>query len=1117
MNRILAFALLITVAACQQNSDTYFKKLSSNHTNITFSNDLTVTDTFNAIEFEYIYNGGGVGAGDFNGDGLTDLYFSGNQVSSRLYLNQGNMQFEDITEQAGVGTDVWCTGVAVSDINEDGRPDIYVSVAGKVPPEQRKNLLFINQGTDENGIPTFVEKAAEFGLDDDGYSTQAAFFDYDLDGDNDMYLLTNALEKFNRNNLRPKRTEGEAESTDRLYRNNGDGTFTDVSAEAGILIEGYGLGVAISDLNFDGLPDVYAANDFLSNDLIWVNQGNGTFVNKAADYLKHQTHNGMGTDIADINNDQLPDIAVLDMLPEGNYREKIMLPKVNHNIFLQKRDLGYQDQYMRNTLQLHRGMLPDGSPRFSEIGQLAGLAATDWSWSVLFADYDNDGWKDAYITNGYRKDVTNLDYISYSSSDQMFGTAESKKQRAYNSLSELPDVKIKNYLFHNQLADSTATDLFKNVADEWGLGDVSFSNGAVYADLDQDGDLDLVVNNIDEPAFVYENKTTDRTQQHNYLRIHLQENSPNVSAYNAKVLVYAGDKALSQEFSPFRGYKSTVEEVMHFGLGAKTEVDSVVVYWLDGQVTKQSQVDVNQIITLSYNQSAANRLFQPVPATTAPLVQNLDSKATGIDYTHAQHDFIDFNTIRTMPHMLSKNGPPLTTGDINGDGLEDFFVGGNIDQPGTFFIQNQNGQFAKVELPFDAERQDNDALFFDADGDADLDLYVVSGGNHLRTATEMYQDRLYLNDGAGNFTPSSGLPKMYTSGAVVRAADVDGDGDQDLFVGGRVEAGNYPLSPRSYLLLNEGGRFSDQTPETLQRIGMVRDARWTDFDGNGEKDLLLVGEWMPITFFKNRNGQLEKFTPTIEAENGEVIAHTNGWWFHANAADLDRDGDEDYILGNLGHNSKLHASQKKPLQLLAHDFDENGAIDPLLVAYRQGEQYVMHQRDVLIDQIPGMKRRFPKYALYGEADLDKTLTRAEQEAAQKFEAHLLTSVWLENVDGQTFRLHELPLECQFSPLMASHITDLNQDGQLDVLAVGNFEAAETTLFGYYDASYGTVLLNDGHQHFHSLNPLQAGFVVPGDARSLTALRLSNGNRLLLAGQHGEALLSFRQGRKPLVD
>lgn len=1098
-------ALTLLAGACS-NQPTVFQQLDARQTGIDFSNDLITNDTFNAILFEYIYNGGGVAASDVNNDGLIDLFFTGNQVSSKLYLNRGNLKFEDVTLPAGVSTDRWCTGVAIADVNDDGKQDIYISVAGfEVPEERMENLLFINQGWDDNGIPTFKEAAKAYGVNDAGYSTQAAFFDYDLDGDLDMYLLTNAMERFNRNNLRPKRVEGEAASTDRLYRNNGDATFTNVSTEAGITIEGYGLGVQVTDLNFDGYPDVYTANDFQSNDLVWINQGDGTFTNQAGQYLKHQTHNGMGVDIADFNNDALPDIAVLDMLPEDNYRQKMMIPYVNPDKFQMKKDLGYQDQYMRNTLQMHQGFTEEGTPKFSEIGNLAGIAATDWSWSVLFADFDNDGWKDAYITNGYRKDVTNLDFINYSSFNQMFGTAEAKRDKAISELAKTPDVEVSNYMFHNKGENLR----FENVADAWGIGGASFSNGAAYTDLDNDGDLDLVVNNIDAKAFVFENKMDQQRAGHHYLQIELREDQPNVHRYNTKVFLHTNQGVQYQEFSPYRGYKSTVDEVLHFGLGEVTQIDSIVVRWPDQRTSVLTNITPDQRLQIHY-ENANKTPVPPLPLATKQAAFKQANQDLGIAYQHADNSHSELESNRTLLHDYSKTGPAIASGDINGDGFEDFFVGGNHHQAGAFFIQNNRGEFTSYPMPHDSSYQDVAALLFDADGDKDLDLYVVSGGTYAGANSPVYQDRLYQNDGRGEFLPlKNALPEMKTSGACVTAADYDQDGDLDLFVGGRIVPDQYPIAPRSYLLRNEGGRFTDATPEDLQELGLVTDARWTDINSDQQMDLVIVGEWMPITFFENRNGQLEKINITIDGQSQK----TNGWWMHVNAADLDGDGDTDYLVGNLGLNSKLKASEREPVRLYAKDFDDNGQIDPLFSCYIQGEEYLMHERDLLIRQIPGIKRRFPDYGTYAESTVKETLSEKDLKGAIVKNCYLLASIILENTGNRQFRMHELPSESQLSPVMGSVCLDMDQNGTLDMLTAGNLQATETTQIGWYDSSYGNVLLQNEPMQFQSTNPLNHNLQADGDVRRIQTVQLANGQTLILFGVYGGKLKAYSVKQK----
>ena len=1093
---ILSIIVVVILTVSCSNQEKKFELLKANHTGVDFSNDLLTNDTLNSLFFEYIYNGAGVAAADVNNDGLTDLFFTGNQVSSRLYLNRGDFVFEDVTLPAGIKTDRWCTGVAIVDINNDGKHDIYISVAGyKVPDEKMENLLFINEGWDEKGIPVFREMAKSYGLNDGGYSTQAAFMDYDHDGDLDMYLLTNALEKYNRNNLRPKQTNGQAASTDRLYRNNGDLTFSNVSKEAGILIEGYGLGVKVADLNFDNYPDIYVSNDFLSNDLVWINNKNGTFTNQASVYLKHQTHNGMGLDIADFNNDALPDIAVLDMLPEDNYRQKMMIPYVNYGQFGSRRHLGYEDEYMRNTVQLHQGFAPDGTPRYSEIGNLLGLSATDWSWSVLFADFDNDGWKDTYITNGYRKDVTNLDYINYSSFSQVFGTDSSKQERALRDLSKTPDVLVANYIFQNK-----KNLKFENVSNEWGLDQLSYSNGAVYADFDNDGDLDLAVNNIDSKAFIYKNKT----EGNNYIQIKLESSKSNALKYNAKVIVYSDTLKQYQEFSPFRGYKSTVDEILHFGMGDHEIIDSIVVYWLDGSKSKLGKVGTSQRVVIKHEQHNSNSsTYMPQTLTN----HNFDfiEDSLGINFIHSDLGYSDLRNIRTLPHDHAKSGPAMATGDVNGDGLEDFFIGGNKDQSGAFFIQNIDGRFERQNLLIDSRFQDVGAHLFDADGDSDLDLYIVSGGSYTISDSTAYQDRLYMNDGNGDFQRShDALPIIGASGSCVISTDYDNDGDLDLFVGGRIIPGQYPIPPRSYFLKNEGGIFIDETPLALQNIGLVTEAVWADVDGDKNMDLLVVGEWMKITLIKNEDGILSETPITINGNTNESY----GWWMHINAADIDEDGDTDFVIGNLGLNSKLQASYDEPVRLYAKDFDNNGTIDPLLSCFIQGKEHLVHERDLLINQIPTMKRRFSNYSDYARATLRNSLSQEDLENTIIKKSSTFSSIILENNGDYNFTTHELPRSSQLSPIMGSWVEDLNKNGSKEILTIGNFHATETTQIGLYDASYGNITQQTSSMVFNSSNTLNSNLVADDDIRNLKTLQLRNGGTLILLGVYGGRLKTY---------
>ena len=1123
---VFAFPIALLAGSCKQEKK-LFTLLSPEQTGIDFSNNLIVNDTFNAIEFEYIYNGGGVAVGDVNNDGLPDVYFTGNMVSSQLYLNGGSMKFKDITQASGTSTEVWCTGVATVDINQDGWLDIYVSVAGFGPDAKMANLLFINNGNNADGIPIFTEMAEAYGLADEGYSTQAAFFDYDKDGDLDVYVLTNALEKHNRNSVRPKRVAGESPSTDRLYRNEGPGenghpVFTNVSEEAGITIEGYGLGITVNDLNYDGWPDVYCANDFLSNDLVWINNQDGTFSNKAAEYLMHQTHNGMGVDISDYNNDGLVDIMVLDMLPEGNERQKMMLPGPNYDRFHLALSQNYEPQYMRNTLQLHNGFRPDGTPSFSEIGQMAGVHATDWSWAPLFADFDNDGYRDLFITNGYRKDVTNLDYIFYSRQVTMMGTKAAQDSQLQALAKELPEVKIHNYIYRNN-RDLTFSDKSK----EWGIDVPCFSNGAAYADFDQDGDLDLVINNIDESAFIFRNNATGQEkekQQNHYLRIQLNGPEQNQNAFGTKVKLKYENHSQYENFSVYRGYKSTVEPIMHFGLGEAAVVDSLEVVWPDGKYQLLQDIPADQKITIDYQNA-----LEKVPASELEFAshQPVFSEITGthgLKYRHQEYEVVDFKQTPLLPHKHSQNGPGIAVGDVNGDGRDDFYVGGDYGYSGKLFMQQADGSFAEADFPASEDYEDMGMLFFDADQDGDLDLYVVSGGSGFSSLSRYYQDRLYINDGSGKFSFSeAALPEIQTSGSCVKAADFDQDGDLDLFVGGRIVPDKYPFPARSYVLRNDtplnpplsvavdtgnaegrGVSFTDITEEVapgLAEVGLVTDALWTDFDNDQQTDLILVGEWMPLTFFKNEQGILVKVT-----ENTGLNS-THGWWNSLAAGDFDNDGDIDYVAGNLGLNSYYKASPEEPVMVYSSDFDQNGSIDPVLVHYLQGEKQVAHSREALIQQITAMKGRFKRFIDYAEADFEHSFRQDELTGAYVVESQTFASSYIEILGNGKFSLRELPERAQFSPIFGMLPGDFDQDGRLDLLAVGNFYASET-LLGWYDASIGTFLKGDGRGNFTSVNVNKLGFYAGKDAKGLARLQQANGGSLLLITNNADSLQTF---------
>ena len=1096
---LTALLLLAGCSSPKNDPDALFRLLPAERTGITFSNDLTENDTLNVLAFEYVYNGGGVGMGDVNGDSLPDVYLTGNQVPSRLYLGRGDLRFEDVTEQAGVGTDRWATGVAMADVNADGLLDIYVGASGL---GDRANLLFVNRGNGPDGVPRFAEEAAAYGLADTGYTTHAAFFDYDQDGDLDLYVLNATNDDVYPNVPRPKRVRGEAPSTDRLYRNNGDDSFTDVSMEAGVTIEGYGLGVAVHDFNLDGWPDVYVANDYLSNDFLYVNNRDGTFTNRIADYLKHQSNFAMGADAADVSGDGLADLVVLDMKPPGKLRQKQMSGAMSYDGYRLALSRGYEPQFMRNTLQLHYGLAPDGQPRFGDVGQLAGIHETDWSWAPLLADFDNDGRRDLFVTNGYRKDLTDRDFVSYRQASATGRTQADFARAMLPAIRELPGAKTANFIFQNQgdlaFADRTSA---------WGLSRPTYSNGAAFADLDLDGDLDLVINNLDEEAHVYENRANELTgQPRHFLRVRLEGPAQNRAGLGADVRLYHGGHQQAHRHAVQRGYQSTVEETVHFGLGEDARVDSLVVMWPDGRGQRLTDVRADQTLTLAYT-DAVSGTPRPASSNEPALFENVTVRS-GLDHRHQENAFIDFNYEPLLPHLYSRNGPPLTVGDVDGDGLEDAFVGGASQQAGHFFLQGRDGRFQKRPLEYDVKKEDLGALFFDADGDGDLDLYVASGGSEFPPRSRFYQDRLYVGDGRGGFTPDSlAFPSMPTSGGAIAAGDYDGDGDLDLFVGGRVVPGQWPYPPRSYLLENRsalGGppRFADVTAEAhpgWRDAGMVTDALWTDFDEDGRPDLVVAGEWMPVRFYRNAGGRFEDVTE----ETG--LAHTSGWWQSLAAGDFDGDGDEDLLAGNLGLNATLKASPEEPVRVVAGDFDRNGSLDAVTFHYIDGEEAPLHARDDLLRQLAPLRKRFPNYRTFAEATSDDVLTPEEQTSAYTLQAELFESSFFENLGGGHFARRALPTEAQFAPLQDMTTGDFDGDGDLDALLVGNFYPTEVVM-GRYDAFVGLFLKGNGAGAFMPVQGTTSGFLVEGDARAVERLRTSDGLRVVVTQNDDEVLL-----------
>lgn len=1103
---ILPFAL----TGCQEKAQ--FESIDSAWSGLDFRNDITETVDLNALNFEYIYNGSGVGVGDFNNDGLSDVFFTGSQVPCRLYLNKGGMQFEDVTTAAGIVTPWWSTGVSLVDINQDGLLDIYIANVNPRVSASSPNQFLINQGVGPDGIPTFQDRAVDMGLADKGYSTQGAFFDYDLDGDLDMYLLTNALESFDRSLARTAAHDGTGRSNDRLYRNDGAGEhglpyFVNVTKEAGITTEGWGLGVSIIDINNDGWPDVYCANDFLSNDLLWINQGDGTFSNRISDFIRHQTHNSMGMDIADINNDGRPDILNLDMMPEDNLRQKTMFSRPNYDYYNHYQTMGYQPQFVRNSLQLNRGADHNGWPQFSEIGYLAGVYATDWSWSALLADFDNDGYRDIYITNGYRKDVTNLDFVNYSTQNYFTYKRESDETREARAakIESLFGVKKPNFMFRN-----SGNLNFEDVTARWGLKIPSYSNGAAYADFDNDGDLDIVINNIDDQALLLKNNLIESEDEGgNFLQVELQGKAGNSHGIGAVVnIFYAGGKQHIQH-SPYRGYKSTVDPTLHFGLGEVEVVDSVEVIWPGGnrQVIRNVQANQKRVLRES---EATGGLRKKEISKGGRWLNELN--ATGLDYLHAEEDYIDFKKDHLLPHRHSQQGPGMAVADINGDGLEDVFVGGASGQSSVLFFQQPEGTFQ--QKPFTTGNFENTGvLFFDADNDGDNDLYCVSGSSEFRKNDRFYQDRLYRNNGQGEFVrDSAALPVIKSSGSCVVASDFDKDGDQDLFVGGRIRPGEYPLPPKSLLLENNGnGQFKDVIREAapdLENIGMVTGALWTDFDNDTWTDLIVVGEFMPIVFFKNHSGKLKRYTP------GQ-LGQTVGWWNSITGGDFDNDGDTDYVAGNLGLNSIYQATEEEPVCLYAKDFDGNGTMDPVLCRFIQGKEYPVHYRESLTDQMITLKKTLTSYDTFGRLTFHDIFRPPLLKDALVLKATQMASVYLENRGGGNFRIKQLPVTAQFAPAYGILPVDVDQDGNLDLLAVGNSYAPDP-LTGRYDASLGNCLLGDGQGNFRDLDHARSGFLVKGDAKAVVWVPLGTEISLFLVTQNQDSLKAFARKYKGRV-
>ena len=1070
---------------------TLFSELPSSRTGITFQNKLVETLQHNITNYHHFYNGGGVAAGDFNNDGLIDIYFTSNQQPNKLYLNKGNFKFEDITNKAGVaGRKGWKTGVSIADVNGDGLLDIYVCYSGDDIAEKRANQLFIN-----NGNLTFTDKAKVMGVADLGYTTSAAFFDYDGDGDLDLFVLNDNIK------ITPIYTDsylkkrGDAFAGNHLYENQ-NGYFLEVTQKSGIIsnILSYGLGIAITDINNDGWPDIYIGNDYIEEDYLYVNNKNGTFSEILKSAVGHLSHSTMGIDIADINNDGLPDIFTADMLPKNNTRQKLLFAPDNFEYYQNLVKSGFYHQNMRNMLQLN-----NGNGTFSEIGQVAGVSNTDWSWAPLIADLDNDGNKDIFVTNGFRRDITNRDFIKFNADSTLKHLTGDTKTKLFNLLKSTKSTPLHNYIFKNE-GNLTFTDHSK----EWGFNTLGFSNGAAYADLDNDGDLDLMINKINHEAGIFRNNTIEKKLGGNFLKINLTSKSKNTNAIGAKVLLYAASGKYMLEQYPVHGFQSSMQIPLHLTF-PDTQVDSIQVIWPNRLMTViKSNIKINSVVNV-LEESALKKDM----AINSQFVQTIfNPTKKNIFYKHSEFGINDFKIQPLLPKMISYIGPKFIKGDVNGDHLDDIYICGSIIQPGMIFLQNKEGNF-NINRDNDfsnfSMQNETNGVFFDADNDGDNDLFVLTGDYQRVDNDSLPNGKLYINDNGYFKLVSQHLPKDICMGSVVLSLDINKDGFLDLFIGGRVVPGRYPESPGCMILINDGhGNFANQTKQYASdflKLGMVTDAKWVDINQNNTPVLMISGEWMPIQCFELVNNQL------LNKTNQYFDKALNGLWNKMEFADMDHDGDLDLIAGNWGTNSQLQASEKEPMTLYYDDFDKNGFIDPIICQYNEGVSYPMATRDEMTDQIVSLRQKFPDYEKYANATINDIFSKDQIENAKKLNVNYLHTTWLENVNGK-FITRSLPIQSDFAPVYSICANDFNGDGNVDLLLCGNIDNARIRI-GKIDANYGVLLVGDGKGSFKYVNQVESGLSIKGNVRDILKIDTQNGNRLLLIGVNNSAPITLK--------